>query len=93
MTMPFGRHKGVAIEDLPDSYLTWLLEEVALRGRLKTAVEREWEDRQQRESPRSLAARSAFILRLHADELPLARRLNLLVDSVRGQFELLEAGR
>lgn len=29
MTMPFGKHKGEDIEDLPDSYLLWLAENIS----------------------------------------------------------------
>lgn len=25
-TLPFGKHKGEDIEDIPDSYLSWLLD-------------------------------------------------------------------
>src|SRR5437868_2341388 len=40
-TMPFGRYKGVLLEDIPTSYLRWLLDEVDLRPFLREAVERE----------------------------------------------------
>ncbi len=43
VVMPFGKHKGTAIADLPDDYCDWLLKQndmdpyllVALRGRGK----------------------------------------------------------
>jgi len=39
MGMPFGKHKGKRIEDIPEDYLEWLWEKVDLYGELKTAVE------------------------------------------------------
>jgi uncharacterized protein (DUF3820 family) len=37
MTMPFGRHKGLEIEELPDDYLRWLATR-DLYGELHEAV-------------------------------------------------------
>jgi len=39
--MPFGRYRGVPLEEVPLSYLRWLLRELALREPLLTYVERE----------------------------------------------------
>lgn len=45
--MPFGRYRGTPLEDLPDSYVDWLLAEANLRPRLRTELEdersRRWE--------------------------------------------------
>ena len=38
MRMPFGRFKGLAVEDLPTDYLEWLIDTVQLRSRLRAAV-------------------------------------------------------
>jgi hypothetical protein len=37
MDMPFGRHGGSPVSDLPDAYLAWLLT-IELRGPLRAAV-------------------------------------------------------
>jgi uncharacterized protein (DUF3820 family) len=36
--MPFGKYKGVPVENLPDDYLCWLVQAVQLRGALRIAV-------------------------------------------------------
>jgi hypothetical protein len=41
MRMPFGKHRGVDVRDLPDGYLNWLLT-IDLREPLLSAVTREW---------------------------------------------------
>lgn len=38
--MPFGKYRGVDVEDLPDHYLAWLLS-IELRPALRDAVRRE----------------------------------------------------
>lgn len=38
MVLPFGKHKGKSIEDLPTSYLTWLAENVSTKDELGAAV-------------------------------------------------------
>ncbi len=38
MKMPFGKHKGEEISDLPATYLEWLIENVAMDDKLETAV-------------------------------------------------------
>ena len=38
-TMPFGRFKGLHVEEMPTGYLEWLHENVTLYGWLKKAVE------------------------------------------------------
>ena len=43
--MPFGRHKGKAIKDLPDDYLAWMLENADLKNNLRRHLEAEFERR------------------------------------------------
>lgn len=38
MKMPFGKHKGEDLEDIPCDYLLWLVDNMELRGELDTAV-------------------------------------------------------
>ena len=38
MEMPFGKHRGEFVSELPDGYLEWLAREVNLYGRLRAAV-------------------------------------------------------
>lgn len=37
--MPFGKYKGLDLEDVPASYLLWLYEEGNLLGELKEYIE------------------------------------------------------
>lgn len=39
MTMPFGKHHGVPLDEVPKGYLRWLKENVPLRTSLARAVE------------------------------------------------------
>lgn len=39
MIMPFGKYSGVDVDDLPDSYVRWLWNNVALREPLRSAIE------------------------------------------------------
>ena len=41
MRMPFGKYKGQEITALSDEYLLWLLEHIALRDPLLSAIEEE----------------------------------------------------
>jgi uncharacterized protein (DUF3820 family) len=43
--MPFGLYRGVAIRELPDAYLTWILENLDLKGGLFGALSEEYERR------------------------------------------------
>jgi hypothetical protein len=43
--MPFGKHKGCDLEDLPDAYVDWLHALSDLRDPLRSAIEREWQIR------------------------------------------------
>jgi len=38
MRMPFGKHKGEWVHDMPTDYLEWLVDNVELFGRLERAV-------------------------------------------------------
>lgn len=38
MNMPFGKFKGVPVDELPQDYLSWLWTEVDLRDPLRSAV-------------------------------------------------------
>lgn len=42
MKMPFGRHKGVELPEIPDDYLRWLYCEADLFGALEDAVNDEY---------------------------------------------------
>lgn len=39
MIMPFGKYKGVKLEDIPRGYLTYLYDHRMISGKLKDAVE------------------------------------------------------
>jgi exodeoxyribonuclease X len=41
MFMPFGKHRGKRLSQLPGSYLSWLLREADLEPWLKQALEQE----------------------------------------------------
>jgi hypothetical protein len=43
--MPFGKHKGLSVYELPDNYLLWLQNNIELREPLKTHVVNEVEAR------------------------------------------------
>jgi hypothetical protein len=40
MVMPFGKHKGLPLAEVPPDYLAWALRDGAIAGPLKEAVER-----------------------------------------------------
>jgi hypothetical protein len=42
MLMPFGKHKGCPVRDLPDSYVQWLVDGDILYGPLRDEVEAEY---------------------------------------------------
>jgi exodeoxyribonuclease X len=46
MTMPFGKHKGEPVEDLPSDYIEWLLAECELRPALQKELENQLVGRQ-----------------------------------------------
>jgi exodeoxyribonuclease X len=43
--MPFGKHRGKPIKELPNDYLTWILENLEMRKSLRTVLEAEYERR------------------------------------------------
>jgi Putative quorum-sensing-regulated virulence factor len=43
--MPWGKHRGAELDDVPLSYLTWCLEECDLPAALSTAIRRTIADR------------------------------------------------
>jgi hypothetical protein len=45
LVMPFGKHKGSLIKNLPSDYLDWILEHVGLKGSLLKALADEYERR------------------------------------------------
>ncbi len=49
MFMPFGMYRGEPLDQIPTSYLRWLIDEADLRSeRLRSAVEAEWQARSAR---------------------------------------------
>ena len=52
MKMPFGKYRGLPLRDLPDDYIDWLHSLDDLHGRLRKAVESEWQYRQWEEESR-----------------------------------------
>jgi hypothetical protein len=71
MTMKFGKYKGIELEDLPNTYLAWLVA-IDLREPLRSAVDREYEFRYARPFA---PASSGLAIRLPFEQLPLARRV------------------
>ena len=45
MDMPFGKHKGTPLDELPDDYLVWLYDLDNLFPPLRRAVDEEYESR------------------------------------------------
>jgi hypothetical protein len=72
MTMPFGRHRGIEIRLLPDSYLSWLRTELTLREPLFSAIEAEYA---RREGALTSNKAPQITLRIDAAELPQLRRI------------------
>jgi hypothetical protein len=64
--MPFGKYRGEPVSQLDTGYLTWLLENVPLRGALLSAVEQEVEAR---------GFMRDVTLRIRASDADLARRV------------------
>lgn len=46
MRMPWGKHAGQRLEDIPIGYLVWLVNECDLKDALRNAVEKELRRRQ-----------------------------------------------
>jgi hypothetical protein len=68
--MPFGRHRGVLLVDLPPDYLTWLLG-LELREPLRSAVAAEAERRQRN----THTPQAPHMPRLPRDAVPLAEQI------------------
>jgi len=49
--MPFGKHKGKSLTDIPIDYLVWLVNECDLKESLRVAVEKELRRREFAHSP------------------------------------------
>ncbi len=45
LRLPFGKHKGQALSDIPLGYIGWLLQQEWVRPYLRTALENELEGR------------------------------------------------
>jgi len=43
-TMTFGKHKGIRLEEIPDSYIQWLVREVGLTPQLRKGFEKAGKD-------------------------------------------------
>jgi len=50
--MPFGKHKGEKLEDLPTDYIEWLLENADLRSGLQAELENQLAGRRGEGIPR-----------------------------------------
>src|SRR4051812_27713338 len=74
VTMPFGKYAGRCLEDLPDSYLAWLLS-IDLRGGLRFAVAEEWERRHHRYADPPDPPTDRHLVALEPDQVVLARDL------------------
>ncbi len=72
MTMPFGVHKGLPLNDLPNAYLEWLAG-IDLRPSLRRGVDAELSRRCGRGPDENSA--SSGLRRLGPDDLGLAREL------------------
>jgi hypothetical protein len=69
MTMPFGKYRGVEVQDLPDSYICWLVDEVDLFGQLRLDVHREYFHRLHQAESRNQGA----TIRIEPADVELAR--------------------
>jgi hypothetical protein len=70
--MPFGKHKGVELADLPNDYLAWLIDLDDLREPLRSAVNREYAFRSGGSAARGL---DGLAICLASEQVPLARRV------------------
>jgi hypothetical protein len=72
--MPFGRHFGERVSELPTDYLRWLASSVDLYGGLRDAVHSEL--RRRRESARQTESTAAGgSVRVNAEDWPLFTRI------------------
>jgi Putative quorum-sensing-regulated virulence factor len=70
MTMPFGKWRGVELEDLPDHYIHWLRSLPDLRDPLRTGIEGEWAKRFE---PEWDGPQEDFVQGLDAEEFSLLK--------------------
>ena len=97
--MPFGKHKGRELEELPDGYLLWLAENVELREPLLSGVWTEFKERgltsDQRPTAGGLDAKKVkavyreLSLQFHPDRIggdgEAQRALNLFYERLTGR--------
>lgn len=58
--MPFGKYKGLLLEDVPEDYLKWLLEGNKIKSfALRGAVYQEWSWRQHQKTRREVRGSAA----------------------------------
>jgi Putative quorum-sensing-regulated virulence factor len=72
VTMPFGKFRGVELEDLPDHYIHWLRSLPDLRDPLLTGVESEWAKRFE---PVWDGPQEDFVRGLDAEEFALLKQV------------------
>jgi len=103
MQMPFGRHEGRDIGDLPDSYLRWLMS-IEMRQPLLAEVEYEWHERRrahERQSRRQTAGqlvatvdpdkwRRRMAARFHPDHGGRTRDMQIVNEGHRLLCEMTE---
>ena len=56
LTMPFGKHKGRLMSDVPDSYLAWFLAQPNLKNSLRRFLTKEVDRRRSGKAPEESAA-------------------------------------
>jgi hypothetical protein len=97
--MPFGKHRGRELEELPDSYLIWLAENIELREPLLSGVNMEFRERglttDQRPTASGLDANKVkavyrdLSLQFHPDRIggdgEAQRALNLFYEKLTGR--------
>jgi hypothetical protein len=72
--MPFGRHYGCSVAELPDDYLEWLMT-IELRGWLHEAVRDEFARRLNGQAREERTPAAGPGIRLRPEEAALARTL------------------
>lgn len=75
MTMPFGKHRGCLVTDLPSDYLRWLFEQVDLHGGLLDAVTREYNLRFRSQRTQERTAARPITISIAVEHVPMAREI------------------